>query len=181
VVTRERGVPAHAPAACPHTRRRPVSRFFVRRAARTSGSAESEIDTAAHAPHSSWFMRTMLKRFALVGSALILALGSLSWSSRAAAQEPITVRGEILDLTCYLSKGSKGARHKTCAKMCAEKGLPMGILTESGDVFLLIEDHDDPDPYDALKKLAGRDAEVSGKRYEKDGLRSILVQGSKGL
>lgn len=126
-------------------------------------------------------MTMMLKRFGFIASALVLALASLSWSPRVAAQEAVTVRGEILDLTCYLSKGSKGARHKTCAKMCAEKGLPMGILTESGEVFLLIEDHDDPEPYDALKKLAGRDAEISGKRYEKDGLRSILVQESKGL
>lgn len=100
---------------------------------------------------------------------------------RVAAQEPISVSGEILDLSCYLSKGSKGPRHKTCAKMCAEKGLPIGILTESGEVYLLLEDHDNPDPYDDLKKLAGGNAEVAGKKFTRSGMQSILVQESKGL
>ena len=59
--------------------------------------------------------------------------------------------GEIVDLSCYLSKGSKGKRHKTCAEMCAKKGLPIGVITEAGDVYLLIEDHDNPDPYDARR------------------------------
>jgi hypothetical protein len=103
-------------------------------------------------------------------------------SSRpAAAQEEIKVSGEILDMSCYLSKGSKGARHKTCAKMCAEKGLPIGVITESGDVYLLLEDHDNPDPYDALKKLAGGNAEVGGKKFTRSGMQSILVQEAKGL
>jgi hypothetical protein len=99
----------------------------------------------------------------------------------AAAQEAVTVSGEILDLSCYLSKGSKGARHKTCAKMCAEKGLPIGVLTEAGDVYLLLEDHDNPDPYEALKKLAGGNAQVAGKKFTRSGMQSILVQESKGL
>jgi hypothetical protein len=99
----------------------------------------------------------------------------------APAQEPLTVSGEVLDLSCYLSKGSKGARHRTCAKLCAEKGLPIGVLTEAGEVYLLIEDHDNPEPYEALKKLAGGNAEISGKKFERSGMQSILVQESKGL
>ena len=99
----------------------------------------------------------------------------------ARAQEATTVQGEILDLTCYLSKGSKGDRHKTCAKMCAKKGLPIGVLTDDGKVFLLIEDHDDPDPYDAVKELADGRAEITGKRFSKDGIESIMVGSSKAL
>lgn len=109
------------------------------------------------------------------------AVALLVYSSSTKAQEQVTVKGEILDLTCYLSKGSKGDRHKTCAKMCAKKGLPVGVLTDDGKVFLLIEDHDDPDPYDAVKELAGGRAEITGKRYSKDGMESIMVGGAKGL
>lgn len=101
-------------------------------------------------------------------------------ASRAPAQEPVTVKGEIVDLACYLSKGSKGKRHKTCAELCAKKGLPLGVLTDAGDVYLLIEDHDDPGPYDAVKGLAGDQAEVSGKKFTKGGVQSILVSAAKG-
>src|SRR5215831_7261234 len=89
---------------------------------------------------------------------------------RVPAQEPIIVKGEIVDLACYLSKGSKGKRHKTCAELCAKKGMPLGVLTDAGDVYLLIEDHDNPGPYDAVKGLAGEQAEVSGKKFTKGGV-----------
>jgi len=125
-------------------------------------------------------------RDALLEVARWLALASLIsmapalLAPRASAQDQITVKGEIVDLACYLSKGSKGTRHKACAELCAKKGMPIGVLNESGDVYLLIEDHDDPGPYDAAKGLAGEQAEVTGKKFTKGGVQSILVSGVKG-
>lgn len=100
-------------------------------------------------------------------------------ASRAAAQEPVTVTGEIIDVSCYLSQGSKGKRHKQCAELCAKKGLPIGVLTDSGDVYLLIEDHDDPEPYTSAKGLAGERATVSGKKFSKGGVQSVLIASIK--
>lgn len=93
----------------------------------------------------------------------------------APAQEDVELRGEILDLTCYLHKGSKGRRHRACAEMCAEKGLPVGILTDKEEVFLLIEDHDQPEPYAAAVKLAGQNAVIKGKKYSKGSVTGIMV------
>ncbi len=73
----------------------------------------------------------------------------------------------------------KGTRHKACAQLCAKKGMPLGVLTETGDVYLLTEDHDDPGPYDAVKALAGEQAEVSGKKFVKGGVQSISVSAAK--
>jgi hypothetical protein len=129
---------------------------------------------------------TMSCKDALLEVARWLALASLIsmapavLAPRASAQDQITVKGEIVDLACYLSKGSKGTRHKACAELCAKKGMPIGVLNESGDVYLLIEDHDDPGPYDAAKGLAGEQAEVTGKKFTKGGVQSILVSGAKG-
>ncbi len=97
----------------------------------------------------------------------------------AAAQEQASVSGEVVDLACYLSKGSKGKRHKACADMCAKKGMPLGVLTDNGDVYLLIEDHDNPGPYEAVKGLAGEQAQVAGKKFSKGGVQSILVGEAK--
>jgi len=112
--------------------------------------------------------------------AAMIGVGPAMTAPRAAAQDAITVSGEVVDLACYLSKGSKGKRHKACAELCAKKGMPLGVLTESGDVYLLIEDHDNPDPYDTVKGLAGDQAEVSGKKFVKGGVQSILVSAAKG-
>ena len=98
----------------------------------------------------------------------------------AVAQEDITVKGEILDLSCYLSHDLKGRSHRSCAQQCAKRGLPIGVLSESGEVYLLLEDHNNAEPYDKAKELAGDKAEVKGKKFAKGGVNSILVGEVKG-
>ncbi len=104
----------------------------------------------------------------------VFLLGGMA-PATASAQDDVSVQGEILDMTCYLHKGSKGRRHRACAQMCAEKGLPIGILTDQEEVFLLIEDHDNPEPYAAAAKLAGRKAALKGKKYSKGAVTAIMV------
>lgn len=111
--------------------------------------------------------------------ACLVGLAPAVAAPHAGAQEAVTVSGEVVDLACYLSKGSKGKRHKQCAILCAKKGLPIGVLTDAGDVYLLIEDHDDPAPYEAAKELAGERATVSGKKFSKGGVQSVLVAETK--
>jgi hypothetical protein len=118
----------------------------------------------------------------VVGLSVLTAIACLlAWSPPVYAQEDVTVQGEIIDMACYMAKGSKGAAHKACAQMCAKKGVPIGVLTDGGDVYLLLDDHNNPDPYDAAKKLAGEHAEISGKKFSKQGVASIVVSGAKGL
>ena len=97
------------------------------------------------------------------------------------AQEDVAVQGEIIDMACYMAKGAKGASHKACAVLCAKKGVPIGILTDAGEVYLLLDDHNDPDPYDDAKKLAGERASINGKKYNKQGVASIVVASAKAL
>src|SRR5439155_21257703 len=55
-----------------------------------------------------------------------------------AADEEITLRGELIDTSCYTKQGFEkgtGAAHVTCAKDCAKKGQPLGILTDGDGVF----------------------------------------------
>ncbi len=123
-----------------------------------------------------------MKRSITIGLFVLTAVAGLqALSSRASAQDDVTVQGEIIDMACYMAKGSKGASHKACAQMCAKKGVPIGVLTDGGDVYLLLDDHNNPDPYDAAKKLAGEHAEISGKKFSKQGVASIVVSGAKGL
>lgn len=88
----------------------------------------------------------------------------------------MTIKGELVDLTCYLSEGAKGPGHKMCATMCVQKGLPMGVLTSSGKTYLLIEDHDKTGPYAAAKKMAADKVTVTGPVFDKGGLTGIRVE-----
>jgi len=118
-----------------------------------------------------------LRRILLVVAVGVLGMGV---SRAVCAQEDVTVQGEILDMACYMAKGSKGAGHKACAQMCAKKGVPIGILTDAGEVYLLLDDHNNPDPYDDAKKLAGEHAQITGKKFSKQGVASIVVGSVKG-
>ncbi|GIW40038.1 MAG: hypothetical protein KatS3mg076_0615 [Candidatus Binatia bacterium] len=96
------------------------------------------------------------------------------WTGRVFA-EPVTVEGEIVDLACYLGHGKRGAGHASCAKMCAKGGKPIGLLTENGELYLLIDDHANSEPYEEAKKLAGENAVVKGEKHTKHGMSALTV------
>ena len=64
--------------------------------------------------------------------------------------------------------------------LTTQEARALGILTDAGEVYLLLDDHNNPDPYDDAKKLAGEHAQVTGKKYVKQGVASIVVGGVKG-
>ncbi len=123
----------------------------------------------------------MRRRVLIVLVASAIALVSPWLRPTARAQEVVTFQGEVLDMACYMAKDKKGPDHKSCALLCAKSGVPMGILTDAGDVYLLIDDHDNNEPYEALKKLAGSRAEVTGKKFVRQGVASLMVTASKPL
>ena len=91
------------------------------------------------------------------------------------AQDEGSWTGEVVDLDCYVANGSQGLGHAQCAKSCIKSGKPMGLLTESGDVVLLVPG----DNAEALTELAGEMAEVKGKKSEKGGITMIVVSEAK--
>jgi hypothetical protein len=92
------------------------------------------------------------------------------------APEPLT--GEVIDLSCYLSHPhtSLGASHRKCAETCAKKGLPMGILTEDGKAYVLLEDHANPKAYADAIGNAAKTVTVQGKVVSEGGLPGVVVE-----
>lgn len=97
----------------------------------------------------------------------------------AAKGEMVTLKGEIVDLACYMAHEGKGEKHEKCAKACLTGGAPAGILEADGTVILLVEDHEAKKPYKAMLELAGKQAEVSGKKFTRGGLTGVVVTGVK--
>src|SRR5579872_1990485 len=55
-----------------------------------------------------------------------------------------TVRGEIVDFSCYLEVGKHGEKHRFCAQRCLANGQPIGLLTQNGNLYMLMEEEHDP-------------------------------------
>jgi hypothetical protein len=91
----------------------------------------------------------------------------------------VTLTGEVIDTGCYLGHGAAGTKHKECATKCIAGGMPMGLLTAKGDLYLLTPPHGNTDAYAKVKEWAGAQAEITGEVHERNGMKSIEVTGSK--
>lgn len=91
------------------------------------------------------------------------------------AAEVKTVRGEIIDLECSLSKGAagKGEEHAACAMGCAKNGDPMALLTD--DAVYVIEGSYAADKNAKLLDFVARKVEAKGTISERDGTLYINV------
>lgn len=93
----------------------------------------------------------------------------------------VTVKGELIDMSCYMAHEGKGKKHAPCAKMCVLKdGAALGILAEDGAVYLLVDDHSSAKkrkPYLQAKELVAEAATITGTVYERGGVRAIVVGG----
>lgn len=87
-----------------------------------------------------------------------------------------TIKGEVLDMSCYLGGGAKGDSHKKCAQGCLDGGLPAGILAENGQVFLLIEDHNLSDVYNTAIQHAAETIEINGDVVSEGGVQALIVK-----
>jgi hypothetical protein len=56
----------------------------------------------------------------------------------------VTMTGEIVDFSCYLEVGKHGEKHRACGQKCFTNGQPIGLLTEDGNLYMLMEEEHDP-------------------------------------
>ena len=89
----------------------------------------------------------------------------------AAKPAVVTVTGEVLDMACYLDHGAHGEKHAGCAKTCIESGLPVGIKSADGTVYLIIGEHKPLNK--ELAELAAKTITLKGKLVSRDGISMI--------
>jgi hypothetical protein len=81
------------------------------------------------------------------------------------ADAPVTLTGEIVDVSCYQERGiaaGTGAAHVACAKECAKKeGHLFGILTDGDGLFRITGDYA-ADKYAKLIAYIGNTVQVTG-------------------
>ncbi len=104
----------------------------------------------------------------LAAGAAFVLLPLAARAADAAKAGPTTVTGEVLDMACYLDHGAHGEKHADCAKMCISSGLPVGIKSADGTVYLLIGEH--KPATDMLAEYAAKTVTVKGKLVTRDGM-----------
>ena len=101
-----------------------------------------------------------------------LALPVLGLGAEAKADDATqTIKGEIVDLMCYLDHGAKGEKHKGCATKCIESGGPVGLLTADDQLYLVIGDHAPMNK--ELSAKAAQTVTLKGKVVERNGIKMI--------
>lgn len=103
---------------------------------------------------------------------VVIAAWGLSLAAPVSAQDPVisrgaptTLRGEVVDISCYKQKsvaGGTGAAHVACAKECvANKDAALGILTD-GDGLYRLWGSFAKDKYATLVPYIGQTVEIAG-------------------
>ena len=90
----------------------------------------------------------------------------------------------MIDTWCYYSgvmggpDAVVGSAHHTCALWCSAGGIPVGLLGEDGQVYMVlkIESDDGSASGDTQLSLASHEITADGLLYERDGLKYIVVE-----
>lgn len=90
-----------------------------------------------------------------------------------------TVKGEVVDLWCYLEGGDRGPAKKACATACAKAGNPIGLLDANGNLYVAsgLKDHE-PGRTLLLDKIS-QEVTVTGTVVKKGGVQMLYVDSVK--
>lgn len=116
-------------------------------------------------PKEPLIMKKLISLLSITAAGFMFALPAL------ADDNSTTVKGEVLDMACYLDHGASGEKHATCAKTCISSGLPVGLKDADGKVYLLIGDHKPLN--EQLADYAGKQVSIKGKVVTRDGINLI--------
>jgi hypothetical protein len=116
----------------------------------------------------------------IAAAAIALALPS---AGIAAEGERVTVRGEAIDTWCYFSgvmggpEAVVGSAHHTCALWCSAGGIPVGLLGEDGQVYMVLKIGDDTNSNggDTQLHIASHTITADGMLYKRDGINYLVV------
>lgn len=93
-----------------------------------------------------------------------------------------TVTGEVVDVSCYLQLGKRGAAHVECGSKCVANGQPLGIVDRQNRLYVLFpEEHHprrdgDVDVKSKYVLLLAKQVKVTGTATMVGGTRALFVK-----
>ena len=117
-------------------------------------------------------------RYAALATSAFLFLGGM-FAFAQPKGDTVTLKGEVVDLWCYLEGGDKGADLKKCAIECAKAGNPIGLVTDKGDVYMLMGIKDHQPGKDILIDKMAETVTIEGTLVKKGGVQVVYVSSVK--
>jgi hypothetical protein len=122
----------------------------------------------------------MKRNIAAIAAGAFLLLGLGTSTVLADPQgETVKVKGDVVDLWCFLEGGDHGADHKECAVACAKAGNPIGLLTEKGEIYVMMGMKDHQPGREVLIDKMAETVTVEGTLVKKGGTQVIYVSSVK--
>ncbi len=123
-------------------------------------------------------MRTVL-RIALVTAFATIPAAAHAQSMpgmKAPAGKDATISGIVVDVSCKFGQGLGGPDHKMCSEVCADKGLPLAILTNDGKLYIPTTSAMPGEGQNGkLRAFAEQRVTVKGKVFEAGGAKAIQI------
>ncbi len=115
----------------------------------------------------------------ILSTAMAVFLLSIATIPNAHAAKRVTVTGEVVDTWCYVTEimYALGTAHFQCAVWCAVGGIPVSVLGDDGNVYVVlkIEGDDTSVANPRIIKIQSRKVTVDGDLYERDGVKYLIV------
>jgi len=108
---------------------------------------------------------------------VVLAVASMGFMMVTTAHAD-SFSGELVDLGCYLYKGEKatGEAHAICGQSCVEAGDPIGLLTSSRTLYVLMPNMDSPESFEKIKSMMHQQVTIAGDMQDRSGVKGISVK-----
>lgn len=121
---------------------------------------------------------------------VIAVMAAFLWSpvlftqgALAAADATVSLEGELIDSFCYLSgvmggqEATVGTAHHHCALWCAAGGVPVGLLTGDGKIYLVLGEGEDTTSVTTpgLFESQSHRISVQGRVFERDGMNYVVI------
>jgi hypothetical protein len=121
----------------------------------------------------------MRKAFVL-GIIVLIVVALVAGSRLVGAEEkatgtPVTLKGTVVDMHCYVTHGLNDAKHTACSNACIARGVPAGFLAEDGKLWVLFGEK----PFSVKETVAGMadvPAILTGVPVERAGVRGIQIK-----
>jgi hypothetical protein len=110
-----------------------------------------------------------------VVAACLLAASVTVQPLRGQDSKDLSLKGEVVDMHCYLTRAAKGADHAGCGNACLSRGVTAGFLAADGKLYFLLGEN----PFavkDAVAGMAGETVVVKGTLVERDGVKGIQLK-----
>jgi len=120
-------------------------------------------------------MKKLLSALAVLAAAFF----TVPDAHAAATGKRVTVTGEIVDTWCYVTEimYGLGTAHHQCAVWCAVGGIPVSVLGEDGNVYVVlkVEGDDTSVTNPRIINIQTHKVTVNGDLYERDGVKYLIV------